>query len=399
MYLGIIGRSEKFQMKEISPIEAAQLARDVYAVQVESEVKRFFDHPLFKKIEKANYSPHKHLKAEVGGRILLNHRDGFGVCAQGKDANDLFLIFRGTTTANNGADILTDGRIGIKTSAAGPVHIGFSHCFKTMLPDIRTFLATHVNGKKTVHCIGHSLGGAIASLAADWVARNTMHTAKLYTFGAPRVGTEWFSKSTTAAIGRENIHRVYHRTDPVTMVPLYPFMHAPYGQEEHYIFSADPLTSGSAHKMANYVRSMEAKTWGHLSGMPENPYTIESAVESWLKSQSPVDTSSATFWRWVDSALIYVLKKVAMTAIVSIQGAFVSTFTIADKIAYILAKGIHLADNVSIWVELLMRKLMKALGMKVAKAKEELTRSLIRAVLIRIADKANKEARNALRGL
>ena len=92
-------------MKEINPTEAAQLADEVYAVQTASEVKRFLDRPLFKKAEKSNFSPHKHLKAEVGGRVILNHTDGFGVCAQGKDDNDLFLIFRGTTTKNNGADI------------------------------------------------------------------------------------------------------------------------------------------------------------------------------------------------------------------------------------------------------------------------------------------------------
>lgn len=100
-------------MKEINPTEAAQLADEVYAVQTASKVKRFLDRPLFKKAEKSNFSPHKHLKAEVGGRVILNHTDGFGVCAQGKDDNDLFLIFHGTTTKNNGADIFTDVRVGI----------------------------------------------------------------------------------------------------------------------------------------------------------------------------------------------------------------------------------------------------------------------------------------------
>jgi len=33
-------------MKEIT--EAAELARDIYAVQIESEVKRFLDQPLFR---------------------------------------------------------------------------------------------------------------------------------------------------------------------------------------------------------------------------------------------------------------------------------------------------------------------------------------------------------------
>lgn len=387
-------------MKEISPTEAAQLADDVYDIQDPAEVKRFLDHPLFKKPENPSFSPHKHLNAEIGGRILLNHNDGFGICAQGSNADELFLIFRGTTTANKKADFLTDGRIGITNSSAGlPVHIGFNHCFTSMLPDIRTFFKDHANSSKTVHCIGHSLGGAIASLAADWVGRNTMHTAKLYTFGAPRVGTDWFVKSTTTTVGSERMHRVYHRTDPVPMVPLYPFMHAPYAQDGHYIYSTEPLLSGAAHMMANYVNSVKGKSWSSLSDAPENPYTLESAIESWLESKSPVDTSSPAFWRWVDSALIYVLKKVAMAAILSLQAAFVTTFTIADKIAYILVSGIDLAENISIWVEHLMRKLMQALGMQVAKSKKELTRSLIRTVLIRISEKANKEASDAIRRL
>ncbi len=176
-------------------------------------------------------------------------------------------------------------------------------------------------------------------------------------------------------------------------------MHAPYGENGHYLFSAEPLMSGEAHKMANYKKSVEGKTWRLLSETPESPYTIESAIESWLKSKSAVDSSSVAFWRWVDSALIYVLKKVAMAAIISLQGVFVTTFTIADKIAYILAKGINLAENVSIWVECLMSKLMQALGMKVAQSKEELTRNLIRTVLMQITERANKEARNALRRL
>jgi tetrahydromethanopterin S-methyltransferase subunit C len=94
-----------------------------------------------------------------------------------------------------------------------------------------------------------------------------------------------------------------------------------------------------------------------------------------------------------------VIKKVAMTAILGLQTAFIGTFTVADKIAYILAKGIDLADNISMWVEHLMRKLMQALGMKVAKTKKELTRSLIQHVLTRLTEKANQEARDTLRKL
>lgn len=389
-------------MTAISPANAAQLASEVYTVQIDSDLRFLLDNPLFKKVTKNTTAPHKHLKAEVGGRILLNHEDGFGVCAEGGDNNkgEIFLIFRGTTMANKKADVLTDARIGLTRSAtAVPTHCGFQHCFESMLPAILTFFTTFKGNITTVHCIGHSLGGAVAALAADWVAQTLKHPTKLYTFGAPRVGTALFAKRTTAAIGAANIFRVYHRTDPVPMVPLYPFMHAPYEQNGYYLYSAQPLTSGAAHFMDNYIASVTDKSWQQINDVPEQPYTVEIAIENWLKSKSPVDASSATFWHWVDSAIIYVIKKVAMSAILGLQATFISTFTLADKIAYILAKGIDLAENVSTWVEHLMRKLMQALNMKVAETKKELTRSLIRYVLIRLTEQANKQARDTLKKL
>ena len=384
--------------KELSPIDAANLALGAYDVNSgdERRLKAYLANRMFSQSADKTV-----LKAEVGGRVLKSATDSFGICALGSGdyKDDLFLIFRGTTTANNKADFLTDARIGISTSKTGlPVHIGFNHAFNSMLPEIRQFIsAAKVSGH--IHCIGHSLGGAVASLAADWASKNFLNTVKLYTFGAPRVGTDWFVKSTTQSILEVNMHRTYHRTDPVPMVALYPFMQAPYSSVAHYLYSAEPLISGGAHRMDKYVKSVTGKSWGQLCEKPEQPYDLEAAIENWLKSKSPVDSSSASFWRWVDSALIYVIKKLTMGAVLLIQGAFIGIMTLADRIAYILAKGIDLADHVSIWVELLMRKLMQALHMKVAETKKELTHDLIQYVLIQVTEKAHKYARNALSNL
>ena len=384
---------------ELNPTLAAQLALGVYQVNSGNDrlLKAFLANRAFAQEDKSQSL----LKAEVGGRILRAATDGFGLCTKGAGLyqNDLFLIFRGTTEANKKADFITDARIGITRSRTGlPVHIGFNHTFNSMLPDIRSYLL-EAKATGVVHCLGHSLGGAVASLAADWVAKNTSNRARLYTFGAPRVGTEWFVKSTTDNILARNMFRVYHRTDPVPMVALYPFMQAPYQKNGHFIGSTEPLTSGAAHSMVKYVRSVKGKSWKQLSSIPDQPYNVEAAIENWLQSKSPVTSASATFWRWIDSALIYVLKKVAMASILALQGVLIGAFTLADKIAYILAKGIELADNLSIWVERLMRKMMQALGMVVVKAKEDLTRSLIRHVLRRITEAASRDASNALRSL
>ena len=151
--------------------------------------------------------------------------------------------------------------------------------------------------------------------------------------------------------------------------------------------------------MARYVKSVKEQSWKTLEGTPEPPYTLESAIESWLESKTPVNSSSPTFWRWIDSALIYVLKKVAMAALVSLQGAFVGILTVADKIAYLLAAGIKMAERVSYWVERLMRKIMQALGMRAPDNKEALTEGLIRYVLRRLVAGSNKDARNAIKKL
>jgi hypothetical protein len=383
---------------ELSPAISSTLALQVYDVNGGNPkaLKVFLKNSIFSQQGGADV-----LKAEVGGRILRATTDAFGLCTKGAGQykNDLFLIFRGTTEANNKADFITDARIGITRSQTGlPVHIGFNHTFNSMLPDIRNYIL-EAKATGVVHCIGHSLGGAVASLAADWVAKNTANHARLYTFGAPRVGTEWFVKSTTDSILAKNMFRVYHRTDPVPMVALYPFMQAPFQHNGYFIGSAEPLSSGAAHSMAKYVLSVKGRSWVQLSSIPDQPYSVEAAIENWLQSKTPVSSSSPTFWRWIDSALIYVLKKVAMASILTLQGVLIGAFTLADRIAYILAKGIDLADHLSIWIEHLMRKMMQALGMRVVKAREELTRSLIRYVLRRITETAGRDARNALRSL
>ena len=129
-------------MAILTPTVAATLASRIYDVQNPMLVDLFLKLPYFKRAAKSEASPHKHLKSEVGGRVILNFTDGFGVCAEGGENNkgEVFLIFRGTTMANKKADVLTDARIGLTRSATGlPVHCGFNHSFTSMLPQIRNF--------------------------------------------------------------------------------------------------------------------------------------------------------------------------------------------------------------------------------------------------------------------
>lgn len=380
-------------MDAIKPKIAAELASDVYLVQHERTVKAFLARPEFSSESKQK----SHLKAEVGSR-LINTRDGFGVCARGgvDYENDLFLVFRGTTRANKDADWISNARIGVQFSRNGlPVHVGFNHIFTSMLPAIKDFLSTQKNLSGTIHCVGHSLGGAIATLAADWISSHKNNCVKLYTFGAPRPGLILFSNNLTRKLGSKNIYRTYHATDPVPMIPLFPFVHPPLPGYGHYISTQENILSAQAHDIGYYLQSVEHRQWTDLQRRGP-PYHAEHAIEEFLKSKMPVNATSPKIWHWLNAALIFVLKKVLGNIAVALQTAFMGAFTLADSIAWMLRQGIDLGKQVSEWVQRLMRKIMQVLGMKVASTSEELTRELMRRVLASLMERANNEARKAI---
>ncbi|WP_096084675.1 lipase family protein [Agaribacterium haliotis] len=383
--------------KELPPSDASSLARDVYLINETSEksVSDFLQHRVFSQQSRA-----KVLKARTGGRVLLRARDAFGICAVGGGAyqGDLFLVFRGSTFRNMGADWLTNGRVGLSFSRTGlPIHLGFNQTFNSMLDQLRSFLSSAPPGT-TVHCIGHSLGGAIASLAADWFSKQGGGRAvKLYSFGAPRVGTESFARSTEQSLRPENINRAYHHTDPVPMVPLFPYTHAPLNSFSANIPSTEALISGQAHRIGLYIKRVQGKSWADLKHNVEAPYQLESAIENWLRSRSPVDLNSHVFWRWCEAALIFVVRKISVAALYSLQSLMIGAFTFADKIAYLFLQGANVLSRAAQWVLLFVAKLSRALGMKEPKSEDELDRSIIRSVLISLDNRANSNARQAMR--
>lgn len=384
-------------MGHISPSIAADLARDVYTIQsalpvaLEEFIKS--SSVFSKKTDNV-----KRLQAEVGSR-LINAKDGFGVCVRGGTGyeKDIFIMFRGTTMSNYGADIISDVRIGVETSKTGlPVHVGFNHAFCSMIPAIQEFLTKNSDATGTVHVIGHSLGGAVAAIAADWLSTNGKHV-KLYTFGAPKPGLEFFADRLTTRLGAENIYRVYHATDVVPMVPVYPFSHSP---TTHcgYQLPSKSFISLAAHKMVNYEKSVKNSSWDILKSMGEQT-AYANSIEHWLKSDKPLNPADPQTWEWLNAGLTWVLRKVIGGAAAYLQAPIISSLSLADKISWILRKGIDLSVDAGGWVLNLMRKIMQALGMKLAKAASELTQQFMRLILKRLIERMSEEAIRAIRNL
>lgn len=377
-------------MDTISPNIAASLADEVYGVTDNFSLSIFLDRDEFNS-ERENTA---HLHADVGSR-LIQVSDGFGICARGAGdyKNDVFIIFRGTTSRNYGADWLTDAYCGVNISETGTlVHAGFNQVFASMLSDISNFLGQQ-QGIQQVHCIGHSLGGAVANLAASWVKNALGTPVSLYTFGAPRVGwgNSGFARNLTDKL-EDSIYRVHHRTDPVTMVPVYPFCHAPTSGKSYYINFCGLVINPSAHKMANYITSVSEIKWSKLQqSMP----SFTQNIRNWLDSDFTENINSSMFWEKLNNALAYVIQNTLSAAQVTVTAGF----TVIDYLTMVLHKGINIVTEGVNDALLLIQKIMRALGMKIAETAQELTQQMIKLVLTRLLSKLYNEARRALKDL
>ena len=384
---------------ELTPQKAAYLAENIYSVNLDSpfELNLFLNNSIF-----ANPKNTKQvLNASIGGRIFRAAEDAFGVCALGGGNYEghSFLIFRGTTTAKNKADFVTDARIGLARSKTGaPVHSGFNQTFNSILPEIREFFVkNNVHGR--VHCVGHSLGGAVATLAADWAASSLKLPVSLYTFGQPRVGLTTFAAFSTSRISKANIHRVFHTTDPVAMVPVFPYVHAPFPGYGCRVLSNNPIHSGEAHKMAGYSANMAKCThWSDLTSAPPIN-THEDAIKGWLKSNVDANPNCPKTFSWLENAIIWLLSKAVARAVYGLQLAAMGIHTFVDTAAYILAKGIELGKHVGEYAKLFFKKAMKILGLKFIEGVTQLTRDFIRYILQSLIRRINDLAIRAIRSL
>ena len=253
------------------------------------------------------------------------------------------------------ADWLTNLNVSVSASSYGqPVHDGFNKAFKSMNIKLRDFRDSLPGNVTTIHCIGHSLGGALATICSEWLKKTSNKTIYLYTYGSPRVGLHGFSSTCTTEIGCNNIFRVYHKTDLVPYIPIWPFFHVPLNEQAYYLHSPGGIPYKEYHKMKNYIASVRSSDWTTLKNRQPNRKN-EAGIIQWLKQESPLGLTISTI-EWLNDALIFVLKKCSDAAANIISRTFSSSFTLMDKIAYILNKGIDLSESISGWVISLVGK-------------------------------------------
>jgi len=111
---------------------------------------------------------------------------------------------------------------------------GFLEDYSSLAAEIKADLNNIGCGKESpLAFTGHSLGGALATLAMFDFASSGYTVSKAYTFGSPRVGDEAFAGAFGKLLGSAPIFRITKSDDPVPLVPpKNPFEHV--GREVYY---------------------------------------------------------------------------------------------------------------------------------------------------------------------
>lgn len=121
------------------------------------------------------------------------------------------LAFRGTE-ANSWKDIRTDLKFRFHKGEHGlKVHRGFRDAYEKVEEKVKSSIDSNTKGY-TLYITGHSLGGALAIIAAMKLERDSL--AACYTFGSPRVGNDELAEEIRAPV-----YRIVNAADGVPRLP------------------------------------------------------------------------------------------------------------------------------------------------------------------------------------
>lgn len=115
-------------------------------------------------------------------------------------------------------DWMTDVQVNLTPGPLGECHEGFSRALAGIWPDLRDRIKDYQNNGQGIWLTGHSLGGALATLAAAKFCELAIPVRCVYTFGAPRVGDTNFADKLSLKM-EGGFFRVVNNNDVVTRIP------------------------------------------------------------------------------------------------------------------------------------------------------------------------------------
>lgn len=371
-------------MSTLTPTEAAAMANGVYGLRDRTIAESIARHAMIGSEGLFKVESGARFTGRSGGLVVCKELSGFGYIAEGADMEhqgELLIVTRGTDT---GYDWLSNANVGLQVGPGGElVHAGFHEVWKSFAPELSSFLRGR--NPSVIHCVGHSLGGALAALSADYLSGIGASEVKLYTFGCPRTGGQFFARALCKRVGEQNIYRVHHGADPVPKIPLFPFFHVP------VTTSGYPLSTGSfgliskdAHKMVkSYLPGVKGKSWADLARYePATSHDME--PQPWMGMVAAggggIVMGSAWALSMIGKALSWVLREASLASLNAVSCGFTVGFTVLDQLAWMLSKGAELSFKISQYVRSIIMAIFRFLGRTVV-AGVSLTLSFIRWVL------------------
>jgi triacylglycerol lipase len=252
-------------------------------------------------------------------RVVFFNRSGTQ-CFIASNSRFAIVAFRGSEIWNKDqgfdlgqmiADFMTD--IDIRLSdwvRGGKVHTGFKAALDSvwddMLPEIKRLRDQDV----LIWVTGHSLGAALATLAADRLP----NVQGLYTFGSPRVGDEEFQKRF-----EPKAFRVVNGKDIVTDVPS----KDPYRHVGEYIFIDQKGRIHTRPPVTEKSDDASCDTNSNTSGNAGEVQKSDSAlyIPDWIRDHVPVLYSIYLWNKVVESLTGCEIPKMTQTAAATTEPA------------------------------------------------------------------------------
>lgn len=168
------------------------------------------------------------------------------------DTRSIHVAFRGTENARDAVSDLDVRRLDKEFGGQKvKLHSGFYKQYESLQNELHAILMTYASRIDDIYMTGHSLGGALATIAAaDAAAAFPDKKVHCHTFGSPRAGdaafVTWFDQHVTSV-------RVQNENDPVPMVPMSScFCHVSNG----IVITDDIVIKDAKHDIPWFVRPL-----------------------------------------------------------------------------------------------------------------------------------------------
>lgn len=151
-------------------------------------------------------------------KAMMDDSGIFGLMGQNLATKTAFVSFRGTQTFEDWVgdfDALFEPYKFVAN--AGQVHVGFQSIYDALHDSVAAEIGKAINGCDSLLVTGHSLGGALAVIAAPDLAKNLKLVPELITFAGPAAGLSDFTRFFDLLI--PSCYRVVNFWDVVPRLP------------------------------------------------------------------------------------------------------------------------------------------------------------------------------------